>query len=74
MVEMKNLEPLKCPNCGAELEFDYAYNTDGGFDDGYYLENGHYICNQCHKEYIAQLFTKFTNFRYDNIEEEYDDE
>lgn len=66
MVEIK---PLKCPNCGANLELNELYDREGGFDEGYYSENGHYICNQCDKKYFAERIADLTNFRYDNIKE-----
>lgn len=58
---MEEIEPLKCLNCGADLKLDEVYDGEGGFDEGYYLENGHYVCNQCGRKYVAERIADLTN-------------
>lgn len=59
------MDKIKCPNCGAVLYCDDAY--DGFYADDYYIECCFYHCPQCEKDYRIDLHYKY--IKYSIVEE-----
>lgn len=54
------MEEIRCPNCGAVLAFDEAY--DELYGDDYHTECCIFSCPQCEKEYQIDLHYKYESY------------